>query len=365
MELNLELYTHVNLIEIGLLIALIGVLLLKRTNKNNALKRYRRARNCLIGVFALITADLIFSLLANNLLASDFVTTAIDVLFYTPVAILFTWMCSWLVDPNEDYRLRLARDIAVWLTTLGTLLITMQLDIELAHLILWTILAFWLAFIIYFAVSIIRCFRRTRERINNFYSDDVINGFNQLSQGVIPFVIFGLTAPIAAVMPPSYNTIYMFIGGCVYIHTCTTIINYYDYFELIDRVVHLDAPLAGGQISQADISQIHWLIKNWEDKLHFTHKGITIEHLAADIHRDVSEVAIAICDSDDHSFNNYINRLRVSYAQTLLIRYPKETLTQIADRVGYKSPTELSAHFKTLSFISPDDWRDRALKLMN
>lgn len=365
MELNLELYTHVNLTEIGVLLALIGVLLLKRTNKDKALKRYRRARNCLIGVFSLITADLLFSLLANNLEASDFVDTAIDVLFYTPVAILFTWMCSWLVDPNEDYRLRLARDIAVWLTTLGTLLITMQIDIQIAHVILWAILAFWLAFIIYFAVSIIRCFRRTRARINNFYSDDVINGFNHLSQGVIPFVIFGLTAPVAAVMPAWYNTIFMFIGGCVYIYTCTTMINYYDYFELIDRVVHLDTPLEGGQMSQADISQTHWLIKNWEDKLAFTRKGITIEDLAADIHRPTSEVAIAICDSDDHSFNNYINRLRVNYAQTLLIRYPRETLTQIADRVGYKSPAELSAHFKTRSFISPDDWRQRTLKLMN
>ena len=76
------------------------------------------------------------------------------------------------------------------------------------------------------------------------------------------------------------------------------------------------------------------------------------------------EVAAVIEASEDKSFHAYIDRLRVSDAQTLLVHYPHESMDMIADRVGYRNEEELTIYFKKVTNVTPSDWRSGVLKLM-
>ncbi len=365
MNLYLSLYNYVNIAVVGVLFALEMVLMLRHVRRGDEMARYRRSRNCLLGVFALIGADLIFSLVANNLPVSDFVDTVIDVLFYTPVAILFAWMCSWLVDENSDYRLKIVRDVMIWILTLVGLVVAINLpDAQVSKYLLWGILIFWFFFICSFARRIFICFKKARKRIENFYSDDVVVGLNSLSRGVLTFVTFGMASPFFAVMSPEINTFYLVWGCVVYIILCATLLNYYDSFEMIDRVIHPKESFDAETLSKDEMTQVRWLMKGWEEKLNFRKRGITINDLAADIKRKVPEVAAVIEASDDKSFHAYIDRLRVCDAQTLLVHYPNESMAMIADRVGYRNEEELTIYFKKVTNVTPSDWRSGVLKLM-
>lgn len=365
MDLYHSLYNYANIAVVGVIFALEMVLLLRHVRSDNELVRYRRAKNCLMGVFALIGADLIFSLVANNLPVSSFIDTVIDVLFYTPVAILFAWMCSWLVDENSDYRFKVFRDVMIWLLTLVGLIVAINLpDAQLSKYLLWAILIFWLVFICNFARRIFICFRKARRRVENYYSDDVVIGLNSLSRGVLTFVVFGMASPAFAVMSPEINTFYLVWGCVVYIILCATMLNYYDTFEQIDRVVHPKESFDAEVLSKEEMTQVRWLMKGWEERLSFRKRGITINDLAADIKRKVPEVAAVIEASEYKSFHAYVDRLRIYDAQMLLVHYPNESVAQIASRVGYRNEEELTLCFKKVANVTPYDWRAGVLKLM-
>ncbi|MBQ2321090.1 MAG: AraC family transcriptional regulator [Bacteroidales bacterium] len=363
---ELTIYSLANIFQMGLLVALIAVLLFRRTSNAKSYAPYRRAKNCLVGMFVLVFADLLLSLIINYLSLDDFADTVVDVLLYTPTAILFTWYCSWLISENQNYKLRIVFDVAIWLISLLAIAVSFSFpDNSAAQIVGWFFLTFWGVFFAHMAYRIVMSFRNVSNGIKSYYSSDAANGLRQLGRGILTFTCFGIVAPIATLLPPSFNSLYITVGGVAYIVLTVTLINHYDNFETIDRVLRLKTVIDGQKdISPNDISQIQWLMTDWEGKHGFRKKDITIDDMANDIGRTIGSLAATINVTHQCSFHDYINRLRIRDAQTMLVHNPEKPIDEIARTVGFKNESEMAKHFDIFANVSPSDWRNGVLKLM-
>lgn len=366
MDFSLSYYNYASVMVLGVLLALIVLLLRQKTRQDGAFATYRRARACLVGVYVVIFIDLILSLVVNNTPdIGENADTAVDILCYTPTAILFTWMVSWLIDENVEYRLKIVRDVALWLLTMLVVASTFFIQEQsVVQAIVIFVAAFWSCFIFYFGIRIIRSFKRAVARLDNFYSEDVASRIGWLRNSFLTFVIFGLCGPVVAVSPVWVNMIYNIIGGIVYSYVCSSMLNYYESFELVDRVTHpADEPDAAKAEPSAGASLAK--IKEWEDKNGYWQTGVTIADVAKQLGMTVLDVAKVVNDTYGCSFREHINRLRVHDAQELLVHYPEKSVAEVATMIGYRTEEEMTLLFKHIVNVSPSEWREGVLRLMS
>lgn len=366
MDFSISYYNYVNVFETGVLLTLVLTLLFKRTRRVPRYAAYRKARNSLAAVFSIIIVDLSLSLLINNSEGvAPGVDTSLDILCYTPVAILMTWISSWLVGDSREYRSQAVRDISVWVVTTGVVVATTLLpDAGATRIVQMAVTVFWALFICRLGYCVTRNFRRSVRRLNNYYSNNAVAPVVRLRNGFMLFVAFGLCAPIAAICPPWFNTIYMIVGGLVYTTLCNSLTNYYDSFDVVDRVVHAPSPSLHA-LTADDKAQIRWRIKEWEAGKGFRVPDITIEDLARGMGRDSNDVASIINETYDCTFRQHVDRLRIEDAQELLVHFPDKSLDDMALMLGYDSGAVLTANFKRVFGVSPDEWRASVLKLIS
>ncbi len=368
MDFSLSYYNYATVMVLGVLLALIVLLLRQKTRQDEAFASYRRARACLIGVYAVISIDLILSLVVNNNSEiGENADTAVDILCYTPTAILFTWMVSWLIDENVEYRLKIVRDVALWLMTLLLVLSTFFIpEQSVVQAIVVCVAVFWSCFIFYFGIRIIRSFRRAVARLDNFYSEDVASRIGWLRNSFLTFVIFGLCGPVVAISPAWVNMIYNIVGGVVYAYVCSSMLNYYESFELVDRVTHsAGEPAAEEAKPKQATGQDLAKIKAWEDRNGYWQAGVTIADVAKQLGMTALDVAKVVNDTYGCSFREHINRLRVHDAQELLVHYPEKPVAEVATMLGYRTEEEMTLLFKQIANVSPSEWRKGVLRLMS
>ena len=57
------------------------------------------------------------------------------------------------------------------------------------------------------------------------------------------------------------------------------------------------------------------------------------------------------------SFNDYINKLRIEYAKTLLIKQSNLSLNEIAEKSGFTSTASFYRNFKSFAGVSPKEFQ--------
>lgn len=364
--IELNLYNIANISQLGLLLALITVLLLRRTDPDTSYTPYRRSKNCLTGMMLIVFADLLASLFINNFSTSNHADTILDVILYTPAAILFTWFCSWLISNNNNFKRRIIFDIGIWIVTLIVVAVTVNFpENVVAQVTFWFFLSFWGIFIAHLAYRIIISFRNVSMGMRNYYSSDASKALNQLGWGILTYTCYGIFAPVASLLSPDFNSIYIIVGNIAYIALTSAMLNHYDNYKTIDRVLRLHSLVDGDkEVSPNDFSQIQWLMSNWEAKHAYWKQDITIDDMANDIDRNIGTLAAAINITYKCSFYEHVNRLRIRDAQTMLVHNPDQPIDEIATTVGFKNAGELTKYFNIYANVTPTEWRNGVLKLM-
>lgn len=361
MEFSITYYNYANVAVMAVLATLIALLSLQHTRPDKALASYRKARGCLIGMYVLIMLDLLLSLVANNVHLSDNADTAIDVLCYTPIAILFTWMITWLFDDGAGQRSYVWRDVAIWLATLcGSVAAIVIQDPTVARVVLIAVAGSWILFIVHFAVRVLRIFRKAMASLSNFYSDHMEGRITWLRNGFLSFVFFGVMGPVAALCPPWINIFYMLCGGAVYIYMCSSLLNYYGNYEAVSKAVRAEASAGAGGYGRA----AREALQKWSDGNGYRKVGVSLEDMAQELGVSCSAISHAIGDIAQCSFREYVNRLRVRDAKVLLVHNPDEPIEEIARALGYRNADEMATNFKQIANVSPQEWRDGVMRLM-
>ncbi|WP_347216533.1 helix-turn-helix domain-containing protein [Chryseobacterium sp.] len=100
-------------------------------------------------------------------------------------------------------------------------------------------------------------------------------------------------------------------------------------------------------------------LQNFEDRLLFIQKGMTLGILAAELKSNVKYVSVIIKTYKGESFKSYINKLRINYIITKLQSdpiYRKYKISHLADLSGFTTSSLFSKVFKEITGEKPSEY---------
>lgn len=373
MEIFVSAYNYVISAVIGMLVALCAMLVALSVPEGRKYAAYGKARKILILLFATIAVDLALSLLAYRTMLSIHADTIIDILCYTPVALLFLDLTQTLMEykPRTLFFKRLFACMWVGLVIWGIVneVLFMGNDIKTptykTNFIACT--ATWVCLILCIAIHIGITSSRAQKQLANTYSDNVARHTEWLRRSFAIFLVWGTASPLAAIGPSWVNTIYGGMGGAVYIYLCVSFINYgHDFVRF--KANEPDAKPEPAPMQQTDPQsdgpQTTTTIKEWEESKGYRTPGVTIDMMAASLSIEPRKLASIINEQYNCSFHDYINNLRIRDAQSLLVHFADKDIGEIAAMTGFASEEDMEKAFMQTVYVSPEKWRKGVLSLI-
>ena len=239
-----ELYKYAIISGVVTQLALAFILFHTKAQQEGHSSSYKVASIMMAAVFALIALDQILSLIVIDY--SDFglyrVSTVVDVLCYTPIAMFFNAVAQILLRSGYDYVAGFKRDIIIWFCTFAAVCPTLFITNNLISNLIYTfVVAVWGTFIVTIGARVYRAYNEASRRIEKFYSDDKNRYIRWLRNGLMSFVVWGCFSPVATISPIEFNTIYVAIGIVVQVYLASSFINYYVGFESVEVTKQLSA----------------------------------------------------------------------------------------------------------------------------
>ena len=100
-----------------------------------------------------------------------------------------------------------------------------------------------------------------------------------------------------------------------------------------------------------------------EDKLYLKH-DLTLNYVADKLGVFKDELSDYINYRYDMSFQNYVNTLRISYAEKYLMAHDRVTQNEIAVECGFSGASSFNSAFSKKNGVTPKIWKDRQLELL-
>lgn len=100
-----------------------------------------------------------------------------------------------------------------------------------------------------------------------------------------------------------------------------------------------------------------------EEKLYLKH-DITLVYVADKLGVFKEELSDYISYKYDMSFQNYINMLRITYAEKYLMAHDRVTQNEIAMECGFSGASSFNSAFSKKNGVTPKIWKDRQLELL-
>ena len=94
-----------------------------------------------------------------------------------------------------------------------------------------------------------------------------------------------------------------------------------------------------------------------EDQQLFRRKNLRITDVADELATNKTYVSALLNNLSGEKCTSMITRLRVEYAQKLMREHPNMLLDDVADEAGFSSRTTFFRSFKTLTGMTPQEWR--------
>ena len=94
-----------------------------------------------------------------------------------------------------------------------------------------------------------------------------------------------------------------------------------------------------------------------EEKELFRRKNLRITDVASELATNKTYVSVLVNNLSGESFTSMIARYRVEYAQKLLREHPDMLLDDVADQSGFSSYTTFFRNFKSITGMTPQEWK--------
>jgi len=129
-----------------------------------------------------------------------------------------------------------------------------------------------------------------------------------------------------------------------------------DYLESIDS----------GPIAEQSLSGYNKLASGFQDmivtKQAFLNPSLSIEEVANSLNTNRTYVSKLVNIEYGLPFRDYINKLRLDYAKSLITDEPDTSMDYIAAKSGFQSATQFIRKFKEVEGITPAVWRSNLRK---
>ena len=114
------------------------------------------------------------------------------------------------------------------------------------------------------------------------------------------------------------------------------------------------APFPSGTKSDSELTvKIRSLM---EDQKYFKRKGLKVSDLASELGTNSKYISSCINKISGTTFTDYVNKLRVKYAESLLREKPEIKMQEAAEESGFSSEASFFRNFKLINGMSPAQW---------
>ena len=206
-----------------------------------------------------------------------------------------------------------------------------------------------------------KTWRASLKNLENYYSE---NECDRLIWVIISFIIIllaGLSALINALFPnPAvlfYSTIFYFFG---YLYLALRLIRY-DFVNKISDELSKDddndkvLPQAAAAATRVIENNLHAFLNQKQ----FTKSGINIDDVAKMMGTNRNYLSKFINSTQNKSFSQWINTLRIEHSKTLMRENPKMPSNDVAAASGFSSRSHFAKQFFQDTGVSPAQWKQK------
>lgn len=194
-----------------------------------------------------------------------------------------------------------------------------------------------------------------KKRANNYYSGNEHLLLRWVLQIYIIVIIIGIFAGLI-VDNNIYFLIFIVIYTLVYVYLAIKYMNYITLFHRIAPIVTKSEDSS----SDSGVTEIgSTTIDQWIEDKGFLNPYITLETLSRELNTNQSYLSRYINAEYGQNFRSWINSLRITEAQRLIIEQEDLSLAEIGEKIGIPSSSTFYRHFSTITGMTPAEYRKR------
>lgn len=221
-------------------------------------------------------------------------------------------------------------------------------------------LLFCIAQLIYFTIRFRAEANKYRSKIENYFAEtDHIklvwvryNFYSALAFGVLIIISIIISSSDFSIVVTMINIVFNTVFGLSYIQYPKT-------YNKIEALLLVNEENTGNSIKYARK-------KSWSEyksqiisEKYYLRPGVNIEDMAQHLKIGRTSLSNFINSEEGVNFNTWINTLRIEEAKLLLLDSSHQSLSIIAERVGYSESSNFSRQFKLITHESPSVWKQQ------
>ena len=324
-------------------LATLGICLLAlQKHKKPTYPIYTRARYLLAIDFLLFSLDPFLYWLTEEGICRIPQLGVIGLGLYLVVAVLLSMTYIPFVQPDYITRKKVFLNILLLAGSLSVLfsgavtggIFSLASRIAVTAVLLVTVCLFGIRFYSYY--------QKAQQKMDNFYADNFKQSITRLSSSVTLIVILGIAIHKTLCF---LSAIYVFLS----------FINYMFNVDFVALAVGL--PQENGRLSKSTIEKLQRHTRRWQETPGALTKNITINDVSRQLGTNRAYLSLYLNTYLDTTFTEWIGRIRLRKAKSLLASDAIMTMEQIAEAAGFTSASAFSHYFKAHEGLSPKLWR--------
>ncbi len=377
MELSLHFVT--NLILAVVCLAMGTIFLTIPVPQKTGLKKYRISLKVIAASYIMLTlltlVVLIFHLPDNSREHFTFISICIS----SFQAFLFTFALITLLDPKYITIKSLLAHLSPFfiLSLFYGLFSSIYDDPVIAHFneipmylntpTLWVRLIFYAYYIfqlIYYSWLFLKEEKVNKSLMMNYYSDEVWVKLSWVRVAFFSALGIGIIAMLSYLFPQKYDWVFTLVYSAFYFGFALEYVKYNKIYTIVEPVF-VEEKKEPETIQTASHARIKQDWQPLKDKIlkqkYYLEAGINIEDLAQRLGVGRTVLSTLINRDEGMNFNTWINTLRINKAKEFMLDQPDESLSVIAEKVGYTEHANFSRQFKLITGESPLLWKKQQI----
>lgn len=341
---------------------ILGICLLtSRTPQRAIYRQYRKSRSLLGVGYVVWGLECLFLYVSQFRTEHVSYAIAVNVSCYYLETHLFGLSFTSMLDEKALSTANYVKALSSWaVITLMVVCASLLPKGALQNVLAVLVVAMFFITLVNVVIKIFRTYNTVRDRMDDFSADDLSNFTQWIKKSVYICVSLGVLLGFLPFTPKYFISLIMILGLFAFLYIYVQFNNYALNLENVEEVISsIDKPSYSTSLDKkpVDESKCAEGVKQWIAQKGFLEAGVTINELAATIGTNRSYLSVYINNTYGCRFREWVNRLRVSYAQELMLSDPSLTIEKAASESGYSSPGYFCRVFAQFVGLSPLVWR--------
>lgn len=331
--------------------------------KEPALKNYRIARIFLALAYFALSSFVLLGLFGVNKSSTGTwsegnpLEAAIMLVVAPFQALLYTASLITLITPAfVTWRKVLGQVAAITVFFLAVFVTLSIVPVHLFYTTIYIAIVIYLLQLVCYAILFFKQYNYFRHRLDLFYSDIEKRRLLWVRNVYLLVLLIGVAAAVSDfVGSQTVYIVFIIFYTIIYTWFVVEYINYIQQFRLITLSI---TETANDELDlQSGSDNITSALEKWIGIKGFVQHDITLDSLSAALNTNQTYLSRYINSEYGQNFKTWINSLRITEAQRLLIEEANIPLSHIAERSGIKSSSTFYRNFVAVTGMPPTEYR--------